>query len=201
MKRTGIDQYLAWSTNGIGTYVSGSGILFGQSSVFESYEPRSGQDLNADGLIGIPTPAFNIDVSYSGDPAYQSFFTAAAQRWQQVLTGDLPGLVVPGYGFVDDLHITAAVRATDGVGGILGQASPEYYRTSSKIPITGVMTFDSADLANMASNGTLYSVILHEMGHVLGIGTMWDMFGLKSGSQYYGQNAPDAYHLLPRTHS
>jgi hypothetical protein len=201
LKRTGIDQYLAWSTNGIGTYVSGSGILFGQSSVFESYELRYGQDLNADGLIGIPTPAFNIDVSYSGDPAYQSFFTAAAQRWEQVITGDLPGLVVPGYGFVDDLHITATVRAIDGVGGILGQASPEYYRTSGKIPITGVMTFDSADLANMASNGTLYSVILHEMGHVLGIGTMWDMFGLKSGSQYYGQNALDAYHLLTGTDS
>jgi trimeric autotransporter adhesin len=35
------------------------------------------------------------------------------------------------------------------------------------------MTFDEADMANMEANGTLTPVILHEMGHVLGIGTNW----------------------------
>jgi hypothetical protein len=40
------------------------------------------------------------------------------------------------------------------------------------------MTFDTADLANLEANGTLNSVILHEMGHVLGIGTIWTTLGL-----------------------
>jgi Leishmanolysin len=36
------------------------------------------------------------------------------------------------------------------------------------------MAFDGADLASMEQNGTLGDVITHEMGHVLGIGTVWD---------------------------
>ena len=36
------------------------------------------------------------------------------------------------------------------------------------------MSFDTADLAQMAADGTLVDVITHEMGHVIGIGTIWD---------------------------
>ena len=66
----------------------------------------------------------------------------------------------------------------DGVGGILGQAGPTYLRPASAgqyafIPCKGNMVFDTADLANMQANGTLGDVITHEMGHVLGIGTIW----------------------------
>jgi hypothetical protein len=43
------------------------------------------------------------------------------------------------------------------------------------------MQFDSADLAEMERNGSLLDVILHEMGHVLGIGTIWDTLGLLQG--------------------
>jgi hypothetical protein len=35
------------------------------------------------------------------------------------------------------------------------------------------MSFDTADLAQMESDGSLVDVITHEMGHVLGIGTIW----------------------------
>jgi hypothetical protein len=35
------------------------------------------------------------------------------------------------------------------------------------------MTFDVADLEAMQHEGTLIDVIAHEMGHVLGIGTIW----------------------------
>ncbi len=31
------------------------------------------------------------------------------------------------------------------------------------------------------------------MGHILGIGTLWSSFGLRSGSSYIGQNALNAY--------
>jgi hypothetical protein len=34
------------------------------------------------------------------------------------------------------------------------------------------MQFDSADVANMYANGTWTNVILHEIGHILGIGTL-----------------------------
>ncbi|MFO0824535.1 MAG: leishmanolysin-related zinc metalloendopeptidase, partial [Gemmataceae bacterium] len=47
--------------------------------------------------------------------------------------------------------------------------------------------FDAADLSMMEQDGTLVSVILHEMGHVLGIGTLWQSSGFLSG---YGGPSP-----------
>jgi hypothetical protein len=37
------------------------------------------------------------------------------------------------------------------------------------------MRFDSADVANLEAGGTFDEVILHEMGHVLGIGSLWQV--------------------------
>ena len=44
------------------------------------------------------------------------------------------------------------------------------------------MSFDSADLARMESDGSLVRVIMHEMGHVIGLGTIWDELGLRQGA-------------------
>ena len=41
----------------------------------------------------------------------------------------------------------------------------------------------------MVTKGILQDVIEHEMGHVLGLGTLWDTLGLKSGFNYTGANA------------
>jgi hypothetical protein len=49
------------------------------------------------------------------------------------------------------------------------------------------MEFDTADLGALQQSGQLQSVILHEMGHVLGIGTIWTDKGLLSGA---GTNDP-----------
>jgi hypothetical protein len=40
------------------------------------------------------------------------------------------------------------------------------------------MSFDVADMNSLEASGGLNAVILHEMGHVLGIGTLWSDFGL-----------------------
>jgi hypothetical protein len=52
----------------------------------------------------------------------------------------------------------------------------------TSMPRIGEMQFDDADLQGMVNNGTLERVILHEMGHVLGIGTLWDKF--RQGDAY-----------------
>jgi hypothetical protein len=73
--------------------------------------------------------------------------------------------------------------------GILGQAGPTGLRNTigtgglpgnvyGAIPFSGIMQFDTADLALLESDGSLLKVILHEMGHVLGIGTVWALKGL-----------------------
>ena len=171
------------------------GVVSGGNSAFVSLESSFHQDLNRDGIIG--DPRFNITVNYTGDQTYASYFTAAAQRWQQVITADVPDVDSATYGHIDDLLISASVGPIDGPGRILGRAGPDLFRSGSDLPYHGIMQFDSADLASLASNGQLFYVILHEMGHVLGIGTLWDALGLKSNfTSYTGAGALNAYRQL-----
>ncbi len=128
-------------------------------------------------------PAFVIDVRFQGGltTAQQAAFATAATRWSRIITADLPSVIVEGE-TIDDLVIDAEGVAIDGRGGILGQAGPTQLRPGSFLPAAGVMSFDSADLAMMERDGSLVSVITHEMGHVLGIGTNWDELGLRQGA-------------------
>ena len=43
------------------------------------------------------------------------------------------------------------------------------------------MTFDASDMANLVANGSITRVILHEMLHVIGVGTLWTTTGLMTG--------------------
>jgi Leishmanolysin len=63
------------------------------------------------------------------------------------------------------------------------------------------MSFDTADLQDMQGDGTLGDVITHEMGHVLGIGTVWDLKRYLKGAgtenpTFSGRNAMQAYRRL-----
>lgn len=88
---------------------------------------------------------------------------------------------------VDDLVIFVEVSSIDGPGGTLGQAGPCYIRGGSDLPITGQMTLDEDDLDDAQDLGILDDLILHEMAHVLGFGTLWEIQGLLTGS---GTNDP-----------
>jgi hypothetical protein len=103
----------------------------------------------------------------------KNIFTAAAHRWEQIITADVPDDELPGNIFVDDVRIEATGPAIDGVGLVLGSAGPTALRDDSLLPAAGIMHFDSADLAILESDGRLLSVITHEMSHVLGFGTIW----------------------------
>ena len=74
---------------------------------------------------------------------------------------------------IDDLVIFAMVTPIDGVGKVLASAGPCVLRTQSRFPVIGIMRFDSEDVEALSSNGRLTSVVLHEMLHVIGIGTLW----------------------------
>jgi hypothetical protein len=74
---------------------------------------------------------------------------------------------------VDDVVIYSHVLSIDGPGGILASAGPCVLREAAGQTVVGAMTFDADDIASLEADGTLTAVILHEMGHVLGIGTNW----------------------------
>jgi hypothetical protein len=128
---------------------------------------------------------FTIEIRFVGGltDTQQAAFAGAADRWAHVIVGDLPDIEIDG-DLIDDVLILAQGQAIDGVGKILGQAGPTHARRAPDgtwlQPCKGHMAFDTADLAQMESEGTLLDVITHEMGHVLGIGSMWGLQGLVS---------------------
>jgi hypothetical protein len=122
---------------------------------------------------------FTITVRFTGGltARQKQAFKKAADRWSRVIVGDLPPVMIDGHR-IDDVLIVAEGAPIDGVGQILGQAGPTHLRPGNSpraafLPARGEMTFDAADLTAMEQNGTLDDVITHEMGHVLGIGTIW----------------------------
>lgn len=135
---------------------------------------------------------FSIDVNFSAgmNNSYKPAFTAAAAFWESNITGyrlDSPSL--------QGVSISAAVEAKDGVGGVLGSAGPTSLSPFPSVVLNGdtapsdvlfstagSMSFDSADVDNLITAGTWEQVIRHEMGHVLGFGTLWS---LSSGTTTY----------------
>ena len=97
---------------------------------------------------------------------------------------------------IDDLMIVAVVGELDGPGGTLGQAGPCWLRAENSLPFYGRMEFDAADLERLEERGTLEDVILHEMGHVLRIGTIWSLLGLLSDPASETE-APDTHFTGP----
>jgi hypothetical protein len=51
------DQYTVWNTDSSGNYLSNTAFVSGSSSTLESLEPSFHQDLNGDGVIGLPSTA------------------------------------------------------------------------------------------------------------------------------------------------
>jgi hypothetical protein len=148
------------------------------------------------------TSPFAIEVRFLGglSPAQQAAFTHAAQRWAEIITGDLPTAIIDGV-TIDDVLIEAEGVPIDGPGGILGQAGPTHIRPGSGLPAKGIMSFDTADLDRMEADGSLTDVILHEMGHVLGFGTLWSRMNLIAGAgtvnpTFIGANAMREYAVL-----
>lgn len=144
----------------------------------------------------------DIVVNYTGDAQYQPLFASAEATWESYITGYQNGFVTAttagssytGGETVSQLYIDASITAIDGPGMILGSAGPTELALDSSsfyLATDGAMQFDSADVAGLGSS--LEDVILHEMGHVLGFGTLWELNGVynEAGNpgEYTGSNA------------
>ncbi len=143
-----------------------------------------------------PPPAtdstFAVEIRYYGPPPsaqVQAAFDAARGRIQAMITGDLPATNlnnvnladentcgVPGVTVnevVDDLIIYATIKSIDGIGKVQASSGPCLVRATNRLPALGKMEMDVDDLNQLASSGRLNAVVLHEMLHVLGFGTIW----------------------------
>lgn len=146
------------------------------------------QIFSATGTTAAPSAGFDVHLRFLTMPSNTQLqaFAAAVTRWQSIITtdiADIPGLVIAPNACAnnspaldenaDDLIIQVTLRTIDGSGGTLGAAGPCFIRTTGSLPILGEMEFDVADLADLETAGELNAVILHEMGHVIGVGTLW----------------------------
>ena len=172
-----------------------------------------------------PASAFSIEIRFPGPPpsaAVQAALTASANRWRQVIVGDLPDIVlsgndrvgpieintgIPSVGTItcvprlenqtiDDMVIYADIRPIDGTTGsnILGFALPVVGRNDFTT-VAGCMVFDEANLALLDADGRLGDLVLHEMAHVIGFGTIWGDNRLLVGGCSPG--LPEPYFLGP----
>jgi len=129
---------------------------------------------------------FNISLNYILPPTERQVevFEAAAARWERIIIKDVPSINepipsafvgVPDIEGIDDVVIEVALAPIDGPGNILGQAGPRFVRTDDFLTISGIMFFDVADLDTLEELNLFEEVIVHEMGHVLGVGTLWNV--------------------------
>jgi hypothetical protein len=83
---------------------------------------------------------------------------------------------------VDDLLILVTLTSIDGAGNVLAQSGPCFTRVTGSLPVLSLMQLDTDDLDQLQSAGLLQAVILHEMGHALGYGTIWTSLNLLVGA-------------------
>jgi hypothetical protein len=146
--------------------------------------------------VAPPAPAYRIDVRFIGpapDSAQRAAFDSAAARWQQAILGDLadiPFTPADDLSFcggqaldetIDDLLIFATIERIDGPGNILGSAGACYIRDDDLLTVVGRMRFDLDDVTALQTSGRFRDVVLHEMGHVIGIGSLWGLKELITG--------------------
>lgn len=163
---------------------------------------------------------YNIAVlNASGEipPAdFRAALDEAVARWEEVILTDFPPFTMPddlpssfcqGHGeklqegeVIEDLVILLDAASIDGPGGTLARAGPcGYYVGNPGLFRAGSLRVDIDDIGNFDA-GQFLGLIIHEIGHVLGIGTLWDFNGRelivgKGGSdpRFVGEAAVAAY--------
>ena len=133
--------------------------------------------------------SFDLDVVFtdSVSASHRAAVEDAADWWMTILAGmELPDVPTDqlgrlgcggvfaheAVGDIDELVVLTSVREFDGPGGVLGAAQPCGVREESLLPFVGVMRIDVEDL-DLLDLDDQRELLLHEMGHVLGIGSLW----------------------------
>jgi len=135
-------------------------------------------------IICLNNKPFSITLMNMGSNTnYDAAFASAKAKWESIIKCDLPDIGAQPEGFdwfngqfapksyrgsIDDILIGFNLDYIDGVSNILGFAGATFVRNGFSSPISGIMVFDSADFDTMSQNDAEI-IILHEMGHILGL--------------------------------
>ena len=193
---------VTWQSQTSGITVTGAGVILAAATITTTIPNGvvrvSSSAISAQVRVAVvvvpapPPPTDNgfVQIVWVGNtptPAVAAAFEAARVRINGLFTSfngvSSLALNIPGgtcmagspdlVRTVNGIVIFAQVTAIDGVGGILGSAGPCLVRNSTLLPVVGAMQFDAADMTAMQASGVLNGVVLHEMMHTLGFGTIW----------------------------
>jgi hypothetical protein len=160
---------------------------------------------------------FTIQVKFYG-PATptateQAAFTAAVTKWQSIIYRHFgpPSIVVDsgndcGAGepaltdTITDVLILATFTKIGGSGSTIAEAEPCFVTTGtgpgSGLPVMGLMLFDTTAIKSL-SPAQLTAVVTHEMSHVLGFGTLWDLIDIPAPNPFPPVNCLQQPSTLP----
>lgn len=147
-----------------------------------------------------PPALFEITFDFANDVP-QSVITAsaaAAQRWTEIIVGDLPNVIDPTHGEIDDILITVQMGllpdfSSDGDGNTLANAGPTAWRNGGTgLPYLAGVGIDPAD----ADRSDLTSVLIHEFAHALGFPGTDSFQSYIEGAYFVGANAVREYRAI-----
>lgn len=141
----------------------------------------------------LPAAAFNIELNFTGglSGSQQAAFFEAERFWEEKITGYLTDFSQPG------LTINAGGAVMDGAGGVVGSGGVSRTERSGGFTLAtrASIQFDIDDALTLEDDGLFSDMVLHEMAHAMGFGTLWganDVYVAGTG-QYTGQHALNAY--------
>ena len=141
---------------------------------------------NADDIITVERGAV--------DPSAFPIIDEAERFWDARIVGYSSEVPQGLRNQLSRLTIAATVAPIDGPGGILGFAGPDAVVSIGvgnpdtdgrlyTLPVLASMTFDLDDFPDAQAQGFLQDVVIHEMGHAIGIGSIWDQNSLTGNPQ------------------
>jgi hypothetical protein len=170
----------------------------------------------ASGCGGGGGTGFGITLCYRNaiTPSQRAAFDSATARWEEIITTDLPDVTFsgaagtcwtgsPSYNLtIDDLLVFVSIDSIDGTpqsGTNLGGFADVCYVRTGAQPFVAYLRLDSYDITTMESSGRVQSFIKHELGHTLGLGTLWPTYGLVvlgSDPHYTGTGGIVGFNLM-----
>jgi len=139
-----------------------------------------------------PATTFRLEVRYATGTtpteSQRAVFDAAAERWTRLIVGGAPPYrVVPTDidpsgscpsmldEVVDGMVLHVRIQNIQNNPNILGATGLCVIRDEGFLTVQALMFLNSLALANLETSGQLLPVILHELAHAIGFGTLWDI--------------------------
>ena len=95
-------------------------------------------------------------------------------------------------GAIDDIYIAVVVGYIDGKGKRFAEAGPTLVENGDRI-LAGSIKIEADDIPTILEKDIFLPLMLHEIAHVLGLGTLWKDGVQIDGTTYIGENALEAW--------